>query len=296
MNWQVPVMRFYSWKNDRKRDRGLSVPENVERLTNQTYGPYGKDNLLDIYYPKGTEGPIPVILSIHGGGYVYGDKDLYQYYCMNLCQRGFAVVNINYRLAPKWKYPAPLEDVNTALKWLVMQAKNLDLKNVFIVGDSAGAQIACQYALILTNQRYAGLFDFEALAGENLTLRALGLNCGIYSVEGVIASKNSLLEGLLLAYCGSDIQEKWGEQLEPRHFFDKNFPPSFIVTAVNDFLREQAAPLGQHLTAAGVENQVKVYGSAEEKDIGHVFHLNIRNDIAKQCNDEETAFFKKHIV
>lgn len=55
---------------------------------------------------------IPVIVSVHGGGWGYGDKERYQYYCMSLAQQGFAVVNFSYRLASKYKFPAPLEDTN----------------------------------------------------------------------------------------------------------------------------------------------------------------------------------------
>ena len=55
---------------------------------------------LDVYRPKlNIKGKLPVIMSVHGGGWVYGDKDVYQWYCMNLAQRGFAVVNYSYRLA-----------------------------------------------------------------------------------------------------------------------------------------------------------------------------------------------------
>ena len=79
-------------ESDAKRDAGLVPPENIERRLDIKYGPY-KDNLLDVYYLKGTGKPRPVIVSIHGGGYIYGDKELYSHYCMRLAQRGFSVVN-----------------------------------------------------------------------------------------------------------------------------------------------------------------------------------------------------------
>ena len=51
-----------------------------------------------------------MIVNIHGGGYFYGDKELYRFYCMHLAEYGFAVINYNYRLSPENKFPAPLED------------------------------------------------------------------------------------------------------------------------------------------------------------------------------------------
>lgn len=75
--------------------------------------------VLDVYRPKDTEGNLPVIVSVHGGGWVYGDKELYQYYCMSIAQRGFAVVNFTYRLAPEYQFPAPMEDTNSVFAWIL---------------------------------------------------------------------------------------------------------------------------------------------------------------------------------
>lgn len=73
---------------------------------------------LDVYRPRAREGEkLPVIISVHGGGWVYGDKDGYQFYCMGLAERGFAVVNFSYRLAPEAKFPASLEDTNAVFRY-----------------------------------------------------------------------------------------------------------------------------------------------------------------------------------
>lgn len=79
---------------------------------------------------------LPVIVSVHGGGWGYGDKERYQYYCMSLAQQGFAVVNFSYRLASKYKFPAPLEDTNRVFVWLLAHAVRygFDTHNVFCVG------------------------------------------------------------------------------------------------------------------------------------------------------------------
>ena len=100
-------------KSDRKRDSQIPLPQGVHQTCDISYGPYGKWNLLDIYHPEGCD-CCPVILNIHGGGFVYGTKEIYKRYCMDLARRGFTVVNINYRLAPRWKFLTPLEDINQA--------------------------------------------------------------------------------------------------------------------------------------------------------------------------------------
>ena len=93
---------------------GMNTPEDIERWDNIVYGHDDREmQRLDVYRPKQAQGEdLPVIISVHGGAWMYGDKERYQYYCMSLAQRGFAVVNFTYRLAPESKFPAQLEDVN----------------------------------------------------------------------------------------------------------------------------------------------------------------------------------------
>ena len=149
---KIKQMRLQWAQGDAKRDAGLTVPEDLTRYLDLPYGPY-EENLLDIYCPLGTQSPLPTIVSIHGGGWFYGSKELYSHYCMRLAQRGFTVVNYNYRLAPEHKYPAPVEDACMVLRWMQAHAGeyHIDMNNIFMVGDSAGGQLAFQVLTMLTN-------------------------------------------------------------------------------------------------------------------------------------------------
>ena len=97
--------------DDAKRNEGLKTPRGIQRIDDLRYGE-DERNVLDVYRPKDAHGRLPVIVSIHGGGWVYGNKEIMQFYCMSLAEKGFAVVNFNYRLAPYHKHPVPLEDAN----------------------------------------------------------------------------------------------------------------------------------------------------------------------------------------
>jgi len=143
MTLETRMMRHGAALNDDKRDAGLMTPGDVKRVDDIKYGP-ARENVLDVYYPKNGNEPYPVIISVHGGGWVYGDKERYQYYCMDLAKRGFAVVNFTYRLAPESKYPAQMEDVVSVFEWVFEKAGEykFDLGNLFAVGDSAGARLA----------------------------------------------------------------------------------------------------------------------------------------------------------
>ena len=69
------MMRLAFKRGDDKRDAGLTVPADVRRVVDIPYGADKKWNLLDVYRPKDAKGRLPVIVSVHGGGWVYGDKD-----------------------------------------------------------------------------------------------------------------------------------------------------------------------------------------------------------------------------
>lgn len=275
-------------KADRKRDEGLTTPADIERFDNIVYGTNSKVQIMDIYRPKNMEGVLPVIVSSHGGGWVYGDKEVYQFYCMNLAQRGFVVVNYTYRLAPKYKFPSAMEDTNLVYTWIMENGNKygIDLSNIFAVGDSAGAQIAGLYAEILTNEEYAKEYPFTA--PKNLKINALGLNCGKYD------STKDEASGFFKDLMPNKGTQKELEKISVVNHVTKDFPPSFIFTANQDFLKNEPESLIRELEKNGVEYESKIYGT-EEEPLYHVFHCNIKTDTAKVANDEETDFFKKYI-
>jgi acetyl esterase/lipase len=118
--------------SDKKRDAGQTTPQDITRYDDILYGNDSrlkKWQYLDVYRPKsaveadGSLKKLPVIISVHGGAWVYGDKDKYQWYCMRLAQRGFAVVNFSYRLAPEEIFPAAIEDTEKVFNWVCDNAE-----------------------------------------------------------------------------------------------------------------------------------------------------------------------------
>lgn len=160
----VKQFRNSALENDTKRDAGLPhVFTGVQRFDDLVYGPVPKWNLLDIYEPRDHQGKLPVMISIHGGGWVYGTKETYQYYGMGMAQNGFAFVNFNYQLAPRVHYPTQLEEVDRVMHWVVEHADHydLDMNNVVLIGDSAGGQMMMQYLATYINPEYRQQFGFQ---------------------------------------------------------------------------------------------------------------------------------------
>ena len=291
MSIEGRIFIFKATRSDKKRDAAIPLPEGVKEYRDISYGPHGSSNLLDVYLPEGTTEALPTIVSIHGGGYVYGSKEIYRRYGMDLARRGFAFVNFNYRLAPKWKFPTPLHDTNNVMNWIIQNAAqyHLDPQRIFIVGDSAGAQLTSQYAAMQTNPEYAALFDMKL---AKIRIRALGLNCGVYDASERAKKENR--KGIQLDYLGKDFPET-DPRVRVLESIDGRYPPAHITTGTQDFLRDQAEPMWRFLTEKGVEAQWKCYGAEDDEKIGHVFHVNIILPEAINCNDDQTDFFKKYL-
>lgn len=281
-------------RNDTIRDAGLTTPPDVVRVDDQVYGCDQKWQVLDVYRPRSAEGRrLPVIVSVHGGGWVYGDKERYQYYCMSLAQRGFAVANFTYRLAPEFQYPAPLEDTNLVFGWILAHADEygLDPDRLFAVGDSAGGNILGLYTAFCTNPAYAARFTFSPHPG--MKLRAVGLFCGDYEISPQ-DHPDALSSQIMRDYLPEQGSLRELEEMSVHNWITPDYPPVFLTTAVGDFLTDHALALAATLVRAEVPFQFHFYGD-KDTPLGHVFHLNLRSPEGQRCNDETCAFFRNYL-
>lgn len=289
MSARSDAIRIDFKKGDDERDKGLTTPDDIIRYDDIKYGE-APLQVLDVYRPKNLEGKkLPVLVNIHGGGWVYGTKEVYQFYCMSLSQRGFAVVNFSYRLAPEDKYPACMEDVESVFNWIVANKEkyDFDIDNVFAMGDSAGGHIASLYAALLTDKEAKDKYGYKL--PSSICPKALLLNCGKYEMSYDDAD-NELMEDLL----GKEDIENKVKSINVLNFITPNFPPSFIMTGTADFLKDQAVVLAKSFVENNVPFQFHMYGDNVNK-LWHVFHCNMRLDAATVCNDEEIAFIRKYI-
>ncbi|MBR1757119.1 MAG: alpha/beta hydrolase [Lachnospiraceae bacterium] len=289
MSFQSFMIRTLFKHGDDKRDAGLSTPDDIVRYDDIQYGSDPKWNVLDVYRPKDVSGKLPVIISIHGGGWVYGDKERYQYYCMSLAKHGFAVINFTYHLAPKYKFPTPLCDTNDVIAWMFEHADTyeFDTDHVFGVGDSAGAHLWGLYACACTNPSYASTLPFEVPFGFRPT--ALALNCGAYEIKK--SAKADLTTSLMADFLPQKGTDAEFAQINVLNHVTEKFPPSLVMTCEGDFLVQQAPLLVERLKKLGVPATYRYYGDKDHV-LGHVFHCNMKLDEAHACNKEECDYFK----
>ena len=145
--------------------------------------PYGSapTERLDLYRPAGGQQSLPVVVWVHGGAWVGGDKSDIGFYLRLLAVEGYACVAINYGLAPESNYPEPVRQTGLALAWLAEHATRYGLApdRVVLAGSSAGAQIAAQYAAVVSDQAYAADVGIEPAIDAGQLVGTV-LHCGPY--------------------------------------------------------------------------------------------------------------------
>ena len=153
---------------DRGRWRRLLFPfwladRRVERIADLRYAEGdGRRHLCDVYRPRGGCTGAPVLLQIHGGGWIIGNKRQQGRPLMNrMAADGWVCVAINYRLAPRAKMPAQLVDVKSALGWIRAHIVEHggDPSRVIVTGGSAGGHLAALAALTMNDPQYQPGFE-----------------------------------------------------------------------------------------------------------------------------------------
>lgn len=289
---EIKAMRLAWAESDAKRDEGIPEPVGIRKVEDIVYTTSATEeeepwHLTDIYYPESWEGETyPVIVSIHGGGWFYGDKKLYSLYTKYLASKGFAVVNFNYRLAPEYPYPCGFLDCCRLMDFLAKNAETyrLDLNRLFMVGDSAGAQLVSQYSIFSTSADYRALFE-EATNLLAPVPKKVALNCGVYELYGREDSRVS--ENYLPEKMSENLKESIEHVLD---YVTGDFPETFLMASVNDSLLPASEVLKKKLEASGVPYEYHEYGHTNPED-AHVFHVNLRSEEGLRCNKEELEFF-----
>lgn len=311
MNKFTEMLRELFEKGEKERldSYGQSITDRTDITRYETIQ-YGTDkvwNTLDLYRPREKEGEVlPVIINVHGGGWIYGNKEGYRYYCETLAEHGYAVVNMNYRLVPQANFPAPIEDLNKVMEWVFTNAAKykMNVKHIFAVGDSAGAHTLGAYAAICSNDVYARKFSFEPVRYQ--PFEAIALNCGVYKSH-IDWKRTDFVRILACEYLNLEnkerekISEEEYEQIyrpkidrfEFMNYITKEYPDTFVMTAEHDFVKMHGIELAKRLTEQNVNVEYRMYKSADQK-LSHVFHTDLRLKEAEKCNLEEIYFFRKH--
>ena len=228
----------------------------IHSTVDYSIGTFAGPLTVRLYHPSSRPG-LPIILFVHGGGFILGNLETHDAMAREFANRANAVVvAVNYRLAPEYPFPAALDDCMSALDWVITEAAALmiDPSRISLAGDSAGGQLAVATAL-------------RCSASETRLLH-VALLYPLLDPHRASLSARTLSDDYMLT--GSFIDWAWsayrGRPEGPESpFFDveraalENFPPTTVVTASFDPLRDEGQAFSARLESAGVPVKLKCY-------------------------------------
>lgn len=212
---------------------------------------------IRIYRPTRSSGPQPVIVVLHGSGWVIGNLDLVDEPARVLARdTGYVVVAVNYQKAPEHRFPIPLQDCLAAVRWVHSHAAELDVDSgrLAVVGDSAGGNLAAATT--------------AELAGTDVTIAAQGLLYPALDSAMRTPSYTDFDRGFGLD--AADMAWFWNHYVDASACTDPrvspvrangfaHLPPTFVATAGHDVLRDEAESYAVLLRDAGVDVEAKRY-------------------------------------
>lgn len=204
----------------------------------------------DVAAPKGA-GPFPVVVYLHGGGWVAGSAKSHQKLGMQFAEAGYLCINVDYRLAPEHPFPAGLDDCVFAIKWAAENAKrwNGDANRLAVGGDSAGGNLAAASLTSLSAQNYAGPKPRAAL-----------LIYGVYDMAATLArgGNDASLEMMLKAYAAGGYPALLDDpRLSPlKAIRPGTLPPSFVICGTADTLLPESKNIAEAFKRADIRHEL----------------------------------------
>jgi acetyl esterase len=278
------------------------VPGGVTSRRNLRYDSEDPDATYDLFHPTSIEGSaqtLPTILWIHGGGFISGSKDQIANYLRIIAAKGFTTIGINYSLAPGAKYPTPVRQANAALAFVLRGAASHHINGarIFFAGDSAGAQIAAQLALLVSSGEHAAAVGIQPAITRRQLAGAV-LFCGVHDPRSLSAegSFGGFVRTTGWAYFGTrDFQrDPRAQQASIVRGITREFPPIFISAGNADPLGPQSRLLAEAATMRGVPVDSLFFADDYRPPLGHEYQFNLDTDAGREALDRMIAFLKKH--
>lgn len=243
-----------SFYNDIKRIDYSKLSKDIKEKLNINYSRDDSvEHLLDIYYKDNNEVK-PILIDIHGGGFISNDKELNHLFGNYIAQKNFVVFNINYRLAyPEYTVFDQIIDIDWALKWIIKNAKNYNANTdeIYIAGHSSAGVLAVVEALLCKSKNLINDFNLDE---RNYEYKGIILDCGLMNFY-----KNNI------AYWGMrrmifPKQYKYDKRYKDMVFESNNelykLPKTILLTNSEDELRDMTYYFKNILDNSKVDNKI----------------------------------------
>jgi len=262
----------------------MPVPDTVVETKDVEYGNVnGRPLLLDLYRPRESTGPLPGILLIHGGGWSGGQRSDYKYYCVRFPLMGYVVATVSYRFIDEAIFPACVQDVKCAVRWMRANAEQYGINPnaIAAVGGSAGGHLAMMLGYS------AGVAELEGTGGHEKNDRAVQAVVNLYGPVDMTLEDFHENDTLLAFFGGKPFKEVPNQYrlASPLTHVKKNSPPTLIIHGTEDFTVpvSQADLLADRLKELGCDYEyLRLNGYPHTLDIGvetnkhvrwHIYHF-----------------------
>ncbi|MCE5236535.1 MAG: alpha/beta hydrolase [Eubacteriales bacterium] len=255
---------------------------------------------LNVYYPEGAAGLLPTVVDIHGGGWMYGDRELNRHFCMFLAAQGYAVVGMSYRLLPETDLRGQVQDIFASLHWLEGHAAehHCDLTGVFLTGDSAGGHLSGPAASVSLSGELRKVYGVSPLS---FPFRAVAINHGACNVNEL---------GFIKGFMGTLVEREMKSMLfgkrpksSPQYrrasltdtAVGITLPPLMLISSEPDGLHErQTLKLHAWLKERGIPHETLFWTRERGERLTHVFNItHPEYEEAVETNLMMLAFFEK---
>jgi acetyl esterase/lipase len=276
----------------------VMISSHYDVFPNITYGVANNYELkLDVYRPTTAKAPTPVVMLIHGGGWVRHDKEGEVMSLLPYLEMGWAAVNVEYRVARVSLAPAAVEDCRCALHWIGRNAEkyNFDVKKVVVTGASSGGHLALTTAMIPSSAGFdnrCASEDDSKWSGPwpDITPKvAAVINwVGVTDVNDVLDGPN--IRSWAVSWLGDQAgRGELAKRISPINYVRAGLPPILTIQGNEDPIAPyaQAVRFHQALTKAGVRNQLLTISSNTHGDFTDEQTLNaysVISDFLSQSN------------
>ena len=251
----------------------------------------GKELLMDIFEPVVDEGvELPVIINIHGGGLIDGNKNLSEGFCRQIAKRGYLVCSLEYRLIASVRVYEQFDDVCAGMDCIGRKLVDFDIDftRIYLVAESAGAYLATYVAAMKKSRVLQDAIGYEP---TRMIFKAMGLISGMFYTT----RRDSLGWFLSRSIYGKDERSKaMAEYTNPEHpEIIYNIPPCYLINSKADMLERYTLDFAGELGNKGVEHFLRHMGS--DPKLIHAFPV-LRPDLpeSERVIDEIIGWFRKH--
>ncbi len=272
------------------QSKAPTVPADVVFETGIEYANPDNQHLqLNMARPKEGDGPFPVIVCIHGGGFRAGNRSSYDGQCIRLAQHGYVAVTISYRFAPKYPFPAAVHDVKAAVRWSARQrgeVSNSIPTVIGVTGGSAGGHLA-QFLGVTADVK-----DFEGDGGNPQQSSKVACVVNYYGPSDFTKSYGKSVDAaeVLPLFLGGNLETHRQQHIlaSPLSWVTPHAAPTLCIHGTKDnyVAHEQAEWLIERLKACGVEAELLSLEGA-----GHGF----KGADAERAEKAMLAFFDGHL-